>query len=649
MERDKVNTDKILEKARACAEKKDYETCLHEITAAEKIFPVDLEILLFKAMVLRESGDNSGALDNLKKLDDISGKARWRILLEKGRNYQELGDLKAALNSYEAALKLNAEEGELFFELGRIYRESGLFPEAESSLENAERLGFQNNELNLEYAILFREKADYRKAIDQLEKIGSEHAPDRGRVHQEKGRDFQAMKDYANAAKEYGQAISEMPDNKELYLEMSRCYYHSGDPDRAAYTLMHLPSGIAKDASVLIMLAKILINLRRYAEARGPLDELAVLAGEDSCLTLASRKLEYVYEKGMKLFENYREYPITVRGGKASVPPYRVRMMWHITLECNYRCSYCVNTIKNGFINPRGYKVRRPEKWLDIWKRVYDKYGTCSVHITGGEPTVYPDFFKIAGLLSRIHLLEIDTNMSWEPSSLISEVSPVSVERIGASYQPEYVDVDAFFEKVSILKRAGYNITVQGVARPDIMDELYICAEKCRALKIPALIAAYNGSFGGDSYPGAYRAEELKKLEEIRAVSPKNSVPGFWQMILDEEASLEKCGYEEILPAESDTLPDMLSEACSSGSSGRRCRMGQMFLEITANGDLLRCIVSEEKFGNIWKKGIILEAEPRECSKTDCDYNMRMLVGEEEKWLNKWQHFRSMNELTFKI
>jgi molybdenum cofactor biosynthesis enzyme MoaA len=87
-----------------------------------------------------------------------------------------------------------------------------------------------------------------------------------------------------------------------------------------------------------------------------------------------------------------------------------------MNIECNYNCSYC---------KPLSYKTTFLcyEKWIDIWQDIYERYGSCHIHISGGEPFIYPDFFKLISELIKMHTLEFSTNLSWDLEPFIKNIT----------------------------------------------------------------------------------------------------------------------------------------------------------------------------------------------------------------------------------
>ncbi len=69
-----------------------------------------------------------------------------------------------------------------------------------------------------------------------------------------------------------------------------------------------------------------------------------------------------------------------------------------ITDVCNFSCSYCL---------PNGYKKLAPEFFMDVGeiKRLITAFagmGTWKIRLTGGEPTIRPDFIDIAKAVAGV-------------------------------------------------------------------------------------------------------------------------------------------------------------------------------------------------------------------------------------------------------
>jgi MoaA/NifB/PqqE/SkfB family radical SAM enzyme len=102
---------------------------------------------------------------------------------------------------------------------------------------------------------------------------------------------------------------------------------------------------------------------------------------------------------------------------------YDMEADWQLLNTCNYRCPYC-------FFPPLtlGEKLTvhaEPE----VWRRVIDRTGlTWLLHITGGEPTIYPRFAELCQLLTATHYLSFSSNLTH--SSVVDVAKRVDPSRI---------------------------------------------------------------------------------------------------------------------------------------------------------------------------------------------------------------------------
>src|ERR1051325_5346489 len=97
---------------------------------------------------------------------------------------------------------------------------------------------------------------------------------------------------------------------------------------------------------------------------------------------------------------------------------------------CNYRCDYCfVSTEKLG---EKLVVHATPETWC----AAFDGTGqTWMIHITGGEPTLYPGFGELAASLSQRHYLSLNSNLTGRELGAFAErVDPTRVALVNAGY-----------------------------------------------------------------------------------------------------------------------------------------------------------------------------------------------------------------------
>jgi MoaA/NifB/PqqE/SkfB family radical SAM enzyme len=292
---------------------------------------------------------------------------------------------------------------------------------------------------------------------------------------------------------------------------------------------------------------------------------------------------------------------------RETVPPQHVFFTWDLHYLCNYKCTYC-NALKPGhhkFIDARYIDVKQ---WIEIWRKVYDEYGSCEIQLTGGEPFTYPSIIDLITELSEIHTLEFSTNFSWDINPFINNVLP-NRARIGISFHPEFAKFDDFINKADMLKKKGYEIWINYVAYPPFLDKSEIYREKAEKLKIHFSILPFTGTFEGRNYPAEYSPDEKKILSSFGVLNAVNKKAIDWK--LNEGKNITKDKF---------------------------CRMGQMYAKIYPDGTAYRCCADSGYgyLGNLIEGTFKLLDSPLICEKENCPCWRCMLVGKEEDWVKHW-------------
>lgn len=94
---------------------------------------------------------------------------------------------------------------------------------------------------------------------------------------------------------------------------------------------------------------------------------------------------------------------------REAVPSFEhdVECDWNLLSTCNYRCAYCFHSPE--VLGSKLETFATP----DEWRAAFDATGKrWLIHITGGEPTVYPDFLELCEALTQRHCISINTNLS---------------------------------------------------------------------------------------------------------------------------------------------------------------------------------------------------------------------------------------------
>lgn len=308
--------------------------------------------------------------------------------------------------------------------------------------------------------------------------------------------------------------------------------------------------------------------------------------------------------------EKEERYEIVTKGFRSDIPPFRVCITWLINNKCNYRCSYCLN----GFEEPPAFKILTPDEWFSVWEGIYNRYGTTSIHVTGGEPTLYPNFFEIISGISKMHNIELQTNLWWSPKELIKNVSPDNISRVGGSFHPEYTEFDSFLDNIVTLRDAGFKVEINYVAYPPILDKAKDYLNKAKDRQIQFSVISFQGEHLGKRYPENYTDEDKEVLKGLNVTSGESA-----EAMADWDVQKKKIGNVE-----------------ESEVPLRICRMGQMYAWIKPDGEALRCCKSTHVLGNIIEGKFNLLDEAFPCKAKNCICWRNMTLGEEERWIDRW-------------
>jgi len=278
---------------------------------------------------------------------------------------------------------------------------------------------------------------------------------------------------------------------------------------------------------------------------------------------------------------------------------------WDIHYACNFRCSYCFLAEKWDV----AFKENRypgVDKWIEVWDTIYEKYGSCHIHFSGGEPFTYPDFFTLIISLSRKHTLEFSTNLSFDVNHFVEKMNP-KIARLNASFHPELSNLEEFLEKIRHLKINGFRVSVSFVAYPPHLKEMEEISAKCRERGVTLIIQLFRGQYREKGYPEDYT---------------------------ESEAGLIKLHGGSLFANRTQLIRNLHQKA----EIKKMCKMGQVYGKIYASADVYRCCSNGAlKIGNLLDdEDFELLCGPQPCEIKDCVCWKRMVLGEESEWTPHW-------------
>jgi MoaA/NifB/PqqE/SkfB family radical SAM enzyme len=277
--------------------------------------------------------------------------------------------------------------------------------------------------------------------------------------------------------------------------------------------------------------------------------------------------------------------------------PKRLSATCILTYQCNYSCPYCDQAIDRIY-------TEYPHVDGSLWLKLFQQMPPSLLHLTGGEPFVYPDFYYILSNLPKKHLFFLATNLSLPLSRFIDVVDPKQIYLVSASLHPSARNFSfrQYLEQITTLQQHGIPVYVNYVAYPeqlDLIPKLKKAIEGCGAIfnVDPFISKTYH-----------YTDEEEKKVEPY--VTQKRKMTFAWE----EEGKLKYCSA------------------------------GQDYFYASPTGEVFRCLSgfyyhdSRSFFLFDMKDNVKLSncSQPCSCAcVATCDQNMVTIADEEGKIISK--------------
>jgi MoaA/NifB/PqqE/SkfB family radical SAM enzyme len=250
--------------------------------------------------------------------------------------------------------------------------------------------------------------------------------------------------------------------------------------------------------------------------------------------------------------------------------PWEWEFDWHLTNRCNFFCEYCHPQIR--YVLNRKH-LNEPEPELVV--RRFNELGrVCLVHMSGGEPFMFPGFVELCDGLTRRHFISINTNLaSPDVPDFAKRVAPGRVAKIVAAiHQPERelrgMELDSYAANYRALRDAGFDVTALYVLYPPLLTRLAGDLDRLRELGVDHVRAkVFKGVYEGVRYPEGY-------TEAQKALILANS------------------GEYVFNRPYLDGLLSFRGQPCSAGVTS---------FKVTVTGDVRRCASVPTGYGNLYE------------------------------------------------
>lgn len=191
--------------------------------------------------------------------------------------------------------------------------------------------------------------------------------------------------------------------------------------------------------------------------------------------------------------------------------PWEWEFDWHLTNRCNFYCEYCHPQIR--YVLNRKHLTEPPP---ELVVQRFDNLGrVCLVHMSGGEPFMFPGFVKLCVGLAQRHFISINTNLaSSEVEAFAGRVPPDRIAKIVAAiHLPERErlgqELGDYASNYLALQSAGFDVTALYVLYPSLLARLAQDLQRLKELGVDHVRAkVFKGVYQGRRYPEGYTDEE---------------------------------------------------------------------------------------------------------------------------------------------
>jgi MoaA/NifB/PqqE/SkfB family radical SAM enzyme len=272
---------------------------------------------------------------------------------------------------------------------------------------------------------------------------------------------------------------------------------------------------------------------------------------------------------------------------------------------CNYRCDYCF--VPGARLGEK-IVVHAPPA---AWSAAFDRTGrTWMIHITGGEPTLYPEFAELAALLSRRHYLSLNSNLTGrELAGFAERVDPARVALINAGYHPAERHArrgeDLFLRNAALLRERGFPVMISVVATPEVLADYDSIVAAVAPTGLAPMPKALHGMYRGARHPAAYSDDDRREFRR-RSLAAEQGYPNLFE--------------PEGLHPSIDLTRDRAHLDRRVQYVGKPCAAGRDLVRIDPDGSVHRCAIKGPAMGNLlhgtWRQA----AACSPCDRSYCVY-----------------------------
>jgi MoaA/NifB/PqqE/SkfB family radical SAM enzyme len=276
---------------------------------------------------------------------------------------------------------------------------------------------------------------------------------------------------------------------------------------------------------------------------------------------------------------------------------------WYLLTTCNARCSYCFLPLASRRAKLKIYGS--PLQWTEAFNSTGK---TWLIHITGGEPSMYPDFIELCEYLTQNHYVSINTNLTHDSMRTFAQrIDPERVNfiNVGVHIQEKKTkeSLDAFIERALELKTMKFSVLLSQLMTPQVINDYPDISSFFKTHGLFLIPKVIQNMYQGKKYPDAYSPEQKNLIRTYVTEAKQN--------------------YNPILSTMQEPPTILFSDLrfvnATPDHRGKLCDAGRTFIRINPNGTAVRCF-SQEVYGNILFKDLKLLDTPKPCNTSYCPY-----------------------------
>lgn len=257
---------------------------------------------------------------------------------------------------------------------------------------------------------------------------------------------------------------------------------------------------------------------------------------------------------------------------------------WNTNKLCNFSCPGCFageTTREHDEVGKYNYKKIA---------KAFEKTGrTWQIHMSGGEPFLYPDFVDLCFLLDKNNYLSMNTNLSTSNvKDFSNKINPQKVKFINAAIhiterEKHKNGVEKFIDNYISLIENNFTVSCSYVSYPQLFSRIERDFEYFKSKGVDIVVKAFRGEYEGKVYPAAYKESEINLMTKLGMfpgeIKIANNKTNFFRY---------SCGY------------------------------GYKDFVMDISGDVRRCSTSKKKYGNLFHGTFKPDIKSKPCPFKNC-------------------------------